>query len=294
MRISALFLVALVAGIVLAMIYVGFAFGLTLAVVVSGVIALVDMIFWRSARLRNTQKDPILVEYCRSFFPVLLIVWGVRSFIVQPYKVPTGSLEPTIMPGDFIIVSQFAYGLKFPVGNRTLIHTGEPKHGDIVLFFNPENPKIILVKRLIGEPGDKIEYRKKVLYINGKAEPQKFIGNDYDYGDHTGDRIRPVQTYEENFEGVVHKIFISPEGFDGFPHAPMEDAQGNFSYTVPEGSYFMMGDNRDNSGDSRYFGAVPEHNIIGKAFGVWMSWDPVNSRIRWNRIGTNLVAKHQE
>ena len=131
---SGLILVFLLAGIVYLMATVGFAFGLTAAVALSGIIALIDLIFFRGKRLRAQKKDPTLIDYCRSFFPVLLIVWLIRSFIVQPYKVPTGSLEPTLMPGEFIGVNQFAYGLKFPVGNYKFLKLGEPKRNDIVLF----------------------------------------------------------------------------------------------------------------------------------------------------------------
>ncbi len=195
------------------------------------------------------------------------------------------------MPGDFIAVNQFAYGLKFPIGNFKLIPVGEPKRGDIVLFHYPPNPKVIYVKRLIGEPGDHIVYKNKVLYINGKKQPQKLLGHDFDYGNGPG-QTAPVDVYEEKLDGKWHKIFRRPDSTDG--NFPMQsDALGDFSYTVPKGEYFMMGDNRDNSADSRYFGAVPEKNIIGKAFGVWMSWDPVHHRIRWDRIGDSLSAKDQ-
>ncbi|PHQ78995.1 MAG: signal peptidase I [Coxiella sp. (in: Bacteria)] len=271
------------------MIYIGFAFGLTIAVLASGVIAFFDILFLRRKRKKAGLKDPSLIEYCRSFFPVLLLVWVIRSFLIQPYKVPTGSLEPTVMPGDFIAVNQFAYGIKFPIGNYKMISTGEPKRGDIVLFHYPPNPKVIYVKRLIGEPGDKISYTNKVLTINGKVQTQKYLGHDYDYGNGPG-QTQPVDLYEEKLGGAWHKIFRRPYSTDG-TFKLESDSKGDFSYTVPKGHYFMMGDNRDNSADSRYFGAVPERNIIGKAFGVWMSWDPVHHKVRWNRIGNSLAPK---
>lgn len=291
MKLNAIVLWILVIAIILLMYFVGFAFGLTIAVAVTGLISLVDMIFMRRARKAKQQSDPTLIEYCRSFFPVLLIVWVIRSFLIQPYKVPTGSLEPTVMPGDFIAVNQFAYGLKFPIGNYKMISTGEPQRGDIVLFHYPPNPKVIYVKRLIGLPGDHIVYKNKILYINGKKQPQKLLGHDFDYGNTPGE-MAPVDVYEENLGGVWHKIFRRPGQDDGtFPL--QTDSVGDFSYTVPKGKYFMMGDNRDNSADSRYFGAVPERNIIGKAFGVWMSWDPVHHRVRWDRIGDSLLPQHK-
>lgn len=289
MRLNVIALWVIIIAVVLLMYYMGFAFGLTIAVAVTGLIALIDILFFRKASKAKGAKDSTLVEYCRSFFPVLLIVWVIRSFLIQPYKVPTGSLEPTVMPGDFIAVNQFAYGVKFPIGNHTMIPVGEPKRGDIVLFHYPPNPKVIYVKRLIGLPGDHIVYKNKVLYINGKEQKQRLLGHDFDYGDGPG-QTAPVDVYEEQLNGKWHKIFRRPGSNDG--DFPMEtDAAGDFSYTVPKGSYFMMGDNRDNSADSRYFGAVPERNIIGKAFGVWMSWDPVHGRVRWDRIGNGLAIK---
>jgi len=282
-------LLALLAILVISIIQVNFAFALTLAVFLSGLIALVDMLLFRPKRQKAGIKDSILIEYCRSFFPVLLLVWGIRSFILQPYRVPTGSLEPTVLPGDFIAVSQFSYGLKFPVGNFKLVPVGEPKRGDIVLLY-PNNTKVIYVKRLIGLPGDKIEYRNKVLYINGKEQKQTLSGHGFDYGDGPG-QTEPVDIYEEDLDGVKHKIFRRPYSTDG--QFPLEsDLQGDFTYVVPKGYYFFMGDNRDDSGDSRYFGAVPERYIIGKGLTVWMSWDPVHHRIRWNRIGTSLLPQH--
>lgn len=291
MKLNAIVLWILIIAIILVMYFIGFAFGLTLAVGITGLIALVDALCMRRARKAKNQQDPTLIEYCRSFFPVLLIVWVIRSFLIQPYKVPTGSLEPTVMPGDFIAVNQFAYGLKFPIGNYKMIATGDPKRGDIVLFHYPPNPKVIYVKRLIGLPGDHIQYKNKILYINGKKQPQKLLGHDFDYGDGPG-QTAPVDVYEEDLDGVWHKIFRRPDSDDG--QFPLEtDSMGDFSYTVPKGKYFMMGDNRDNSADSRYFGAVPERNIIGKAFGVWMSWDPVHHRVRWDRIGDSLLPRHK-
>ena len=291
MKLNAIVLWILIIAIILVMYFIGFAFGLTLAVGIPGLIALVDALCMRRARKAKNQQDPTLIEYCRSFFPVLLIVWVIRSFLIQPYKVPTGSLEPTVMPGDFIAVNQFAYGLKFPIGNYKMIATGDPKRRDIGVCHYPPNPKGIYVKRLIGLPGDHIQYKNKILYINGKKQPQKLLGHDFDYGDGPG-QTAPVDVYEEDLDGVWHKIFRRPDSDDG--QFPLEtDSMGDFSYTVPKGKYFMMGDNRDNSADSRYFGAVPERNIIGKAFGVWMSWDPVHHRVRWDRIGDSLLPRHK-
>ena len=252
-----------------------FAFYLTLAVIVSGIIVLCDILFWR--KHRGDKKQSLWVEYARSFFPVLLAVWIIRSFLVQPYRVPTGSLEPTIKPGDFIAVNQFVYGLRLPVLNKKVVPIGEPKRGDIALFHYPPNPKVIFVKRVVGLPGDHLVYKNKVLYVNGEEAKQTYIGKSFDYGNAPGE-IQPVNVYWENLDGVKHKIFLHPKGGE----------TQNFNIHVPAGTYFMMGDNRDNSDDSRFWGPVPEQNLIGKAFGIWMSWDPVHSKVRWNRIGKGL------
>jgi len=190
--------------------------------------------------------------------------------------VPTGSLEPTILPGDFIAVSQFSYGLRLPVLNYKIFKTWEPKRGDITLFRWPKQPSIVFVKRVVGVPGDHVVYRNKILTINGTIARQILLGHALD--------IEPeqvpiaVQIKLENLLGVKHKIFVRSQG-------------GNvtsFDLVVPQGFYFMMGDNRDNSDDSRDWGFVPEQNLIGKALVIWMSWDSVRNRVRWHRIGTKI------
>ena len=254
-----------------------FAFYLTLAVIITGIISAVDILFFaRKRRAKGISKPFVLIEYARAFFPVLLLVLILRSFIVQPYRVPTGSLEPTVMPGDFIAVEQFAYGLRSPVFHVKFLDIGEPKRGQIVLFRWPKNPAIIFVKRVIGLPGDQVVYKNKVLYINGKEEKQKFLYNAYDVGAYGYQRL--VHVKQEDLDGVKHKIYIHPAGGE------TED----YDITVPPGHYFMMGDNRDNSDDSRQWGFVSEKELIGKAFGIWMSWDPTHNKIRWDRIGKGL------
>jgi len=254
-----------------------FAFYLTLAVLITGVITLLDVLLLRKHRADSGAKQSAIVEYSRAFFPILLIVWVLRSFVIQPYRVPTGSLEPTVMPGDFIAVSQFSYGLRFPVFNTKFLNISEPHRGDIALFRWPVNPKIVFVKRVIGLPGDHIIYKNKVLTINGVEAKQKFIKKTYDYGNGPGQKRR-VYEMQENLDGVKHDIYIQPIGGE----------TRNYNLTVPPHEYFMMGDNRDNSDDSRSWGFVPEQNLIGKAFGIWMSWNPVQHRVRWNRIGKGL------
>lgn len=251
---------------------------LTLLVAATGLIALVDLLFFRRKRKAQERKQPLIVENAYSFFGVLLLVWIVRSFIVQPYRVPTGSLQPTVVPGDFLIVNQYAYGLRFPVINNKLVAVGEPKRGDIALFYAPKSPSIVFVKRVIGLPGDHVEYRNKVLYINGKEMKQTSLGQAMDdepaIAGNPEEHI-PVAVEEEDLDGVKHRIFVALEG----------GIVGDVDVVVPPGQYFMMGDNRDNSDDSRMWGFVPENYLIGKAFGVFMSWDSLQNRIRWDRIG---------
>lgn len=257
-----------------------FAFYLTLAVAITGLITILNKFFWSKSRSAS-KKEPVLIEYARSFFPILLIVWVIRSFIVQPYRVPTGSLEPTIIPGDFIAVNQFAYGLHFPVlhtvnHSATILHVGTPRRGDIALFFWPLHPHIILVKRVIGVPGDHISYHNKVLTINGHICKQKLISTAYDY--YYGAAPEPVELRTEDLLGKQHNIWIQPQGGE----------TGSFDITVPKAEYFMMGDNRDASDDSRSWGFAPESSFIGKAEMVFMSWNPLLKKVRWGRIGTKL------
>lgn len=246
---------------------------LTLAVIITGVITLLDALIWRKKRRVQGVEPSKFIEYARAFFPVLLLVWTIRSFIIQPYRVPTGSLLPTVQPGDFIAVTQYSYGLRLPVLRTKIMPIAEPKLGDVALFHWPPEFSYIFVKRVVGTPGDHVVYKNKTLFINGKKAEQKVVGSGYD--DHKG---KVVEKRIENLNGIQHAIYIDPDQ----PSRPPLDI------VVPKGHYFMMGDNRDDSDDSRMWGFVPEHNLIGKAFLVWMSWDSKNYRVRWHRIGTWL------
>jgi len=214
-------------------------------------------------------QEPLLVEYARSFFPVILVVLLLRSFVVEPFRIPSGSMLPTLFIGDFILVSKFSYGLRLPVLDTKILDTGEPKRGDVMVFRYPRNPSEDYIKRVIGLPGDKVEYHNKVLYINGKRISQMPAGHYIDsYGQRLNMRL-------EDLDGVKHDIILNP-AFPGH----------DFSVTVPPHSYFAMGDNRDNSNDSRVWGFVPEANLVGRAFLIWMDWDSQESRVRWSRIGS--------
>lgn len=251
---------------------------LSLVTIFAGVICLVDII-WRRIKKEpqdEKAKHPLIIEYARSFFPILLIVLLIRSLLFQPYRVPTGSLEPTVMPGDMILVNQYDYGLRIPIWNKKFVSIGEPKRGQIALFRWPVNPPVTFVKRVIGVPGDHVSYLNKVLYINGKKMSQKFIKNTLEIGDNG--QTWKAKEYEENLDGVKHLIIRRPD----------RSSQNFKDLVVPKGKYLMMGDNRDDSDDSRSWGFVPMHNFIGRAILIWMSWDSQKHRIRWDRIGDRL------
>jgi signal peptidase I len=255
------------------------------AVLISGVIALFDILFLtkkrRAAFAKKTKqmkhppemKLPVIIDYARSFFPVLLLVFVLRSFLYEPFRIPSGSLEPTLLTGDFILVNKYDYGIRLPVIHKKIFHLNEPKRGDIIVFRWPPNPSIDFIKRVVGVPGDHISYINKTLYINGAQISQTFLQKTTDQDD-DGDSGDVVEK-QENLLGVKHSIYQNT-------NRPNDDFQ---DIVVPEGMYFAMGDNRDDSADSRYWGFVPEKNIVGKANMVWMSWDSPDHTVRWNRIG---------
>lgn len=255
------------------------------AVVISGVIALFDQLFLMKKRKQTYAKAtqgvanppelklPMLIDYARSFFPVLLLVFLLRSFLYEPFRIPTGSLEPTLAVGDFILVNKFHYGLRLPILHTVIYPNQEPAHGDIIVFRWPPNPSVNFIKRVIGLPGDKISYIDKMLYVNGKKIDQSDIGITNNR-DEEG-RLLEVKERMEDFFGVKHAIYINEARYG-------EDFK---DVLVPENMIFVMGDNRDSSADSRFWGFVPYENIIGKANYVWMSWDSFDHKIRWSRLG---------
>ncbi|OGO95560.1 MAG: signal peptidase I [Coxiella sp. RIFCSPHIGHO2_12_FULL_44_14] len=254
-----------------------FTFYLTVAILVTGGVTIVNWLYGvKKRRVQGIIKPAVFIEYSRALLPVLLVVWIIRSFVIQPYRVPTGSLEPTVLPGDFIAAQPLTYGIRLPILDVMVVPTGKPQRGDIALFRWPKDPRLIFVKRIIGLPWDHLVYRHKTLYINGKEQKQILLSHTYDVDPIGYERI--VDVREENLMGVRHAIYIQPRG--GETH--------NYDLTVPAGHYFVMGDNRDNSEDSRQWGFVPEKNLIGRALGVWMSWDPIRHHIRWDRIGIGL------
>lgn len=247
------------------------------ATVITGVIALIDVLFLAPRRNRKstsqTVKQPLVIEYSRSFFPVLLLVFILRSFLFEPFRIPSGSLEPTLLMGDFILVNKFDYGIRIPVLHERLFGKSIPQRGDIMVFRWPPNPSYNFIKRVIGLPGDKISYINKELYINGTKVPQEFLKNSVAQ-DENGKNWTAIEKTEDLL-GVKHHIYLSPN----------QQTQNYEDIIVPEGMYFVMGDNRDRSADSRYWGFVPDKNIVGKAKMVWMSWNGPETKVRWNRIG---------
>jgi signal peptidase I len=233
------------------------------------------------ASATRASREPVIVEYARSFFPVILAVLLLRSFIVEPFRIPSGSMMPTLLVGDFILVNKFAYGLRWPVLNSKFLPLGEPARGDVVVFRFPRDEAVDYIKRVVGVPGDQIYYRNKTLYVNGEPMAQlplpPYIGEGAGSG-HSG-AYRAL----EQVDGVEHEILINPGARD-LPPGCMVLANG--PVTVPEGAYFVVGDNRDNSNDSRCWGFVPEGNLVGKAFAIWMHWDGQRGfPIAFDRLG---------
>ncbi len=253
-----------------------FSFFLVVATLLTGVIWGAYALFVKfSESPAEEKKEPLLVEYARSFFPIVLIVLLLRSFLVEPFRIPSGSMMPTLLIGDFILVNKFAYGIRLPVLNTKVVEMGEPERGDIVVFRYPKQPTVDYIKRVIGLPGDKIAYYNKQVYINGKRIKQISLGRYQGVGQ--GRNMTGALHFVEQLPDVEHSILI----LEGLP-----SIEG--VYEVPQGQYFVMGDNRDNSNDSRYWGFVPEQNLVGKAFFIWMSWDWQYKGIGFDRIGTVL------
>ena len=251
-----------------------FALILFCLLLVSGAIWVADA-FVFSKRRAPGAKEPWWVEYGASFFPVILLVFGLRSFVVEPFKIPSGSMIPTLQVGDFILVNKFAYGIRLPVLNKKIIDINLPQKGDVMVFRYPEDPSLDYIKRVVGTPGDKVAYQNKRLTVNGQPIETKRI-DDYLHPE----RLYYSKQFVENANGVEHRTLNDDDapGFisdaSQFPHR--ENCLYNNAgviCTVPPGHYFMMGDNRDNSRDSRYWGFVPEENIVGKAFFIWFNFN---------------------
>lgn len=254
------------------------------AVVITGLISLFDYIFLAKKRKqkyaesnKNVANPPPMkafwiFEYAKSFFPIFLLVFFLRSFLYEMYRIPTGSLKPSMLVGDFPLINKFDYGVRLPVIHKKIIAVGNPKRGDIMVFHAPSDPSVYFIKRVIGLPGDHISYVNKVLTINGEKIPQTFEKTTEDT-DESGMQYNVVQN-QENLLGVKHSIYITP----GRASEDFTDI------VVPKNMYFAMGDNRDGSADSRYWGFVPDENVVGKAVLVVMSWNGEKYLPRFNRF----------
>ena len=218
-------------------------------------------------------RQPTWIEYSGSFFPVLALVFVLRSFLYEPFKIPSSSMVPTLTVGDLILVNKFVYGIRLPVLNKKIIEIGSPQRGDVMVFKYPKDMSLDYIKRVVGIPGDRIVYKNKRLTVNGVPQMYQPLP---DYLDE--ERLSYSKQYQENLTGRVHRILNDEnapsyvQNPDAFPqHELCSYNTEGFACTVPAGQYFMMGDNRDNSLDSRYWGFVPDKNIVGKAFFVWMN-----------------------
>jgi signal peptidase I len=268
-----------------------FALILFLLTALTGVIALADRVYF-SARRESGAAEPWWIEYAKSFFPVLLIVFLLRSFVAEPFKIPSSSMRPTLEVGDFILVNKFIYGLRLPIIDKKIVPIGDPKRGDVIVFRYPVNPSQDFIKRVIGLPGDEVVYRDKQLTVNGIPWPQTPDGN---YGYLEGLMYVTTERLIENNGQKEYTIAVNPgaqavyplnvRAFPGKENCVYNDR--GFTCKVPAGQYLMMGDNRDNSDDSRYWGFVPDDHIRGRAFFIWFNWDDISS-LAFKRVGSGI------
>ena len=251
---------------------------LLIATALAGLIWGFDVLFLKRRRTSPSGKsaagEPVVVEYARSFFPVLLLVLVLRSFIFEPFRIPSASMMPTLLEGDFIFVSKFAYGLRLPVLNTKILEIGQPERGDVLVFRLPSDPSVNYIKRVVGLPGDVVNYDagSKQLSINGEIVSMELLG--------PYDGSRTLQLVQERLGDREHALL----------HTRGILSRGG-TYPVPEGHYFVMGDHRDNSQDSRFSQVrfIPEHRLVGKAERVWMNWRwPSEGGPLWSRIGMNI------
>ncbi len=293
-----------------------FSLVLVLVVVVSALVAALDRLLFAPARARAAQaagRDPaalplpVTVDYARSFLPVAVIVLVIRSFVFEPFRIPSDSMMPTLLDGDFIVVNKYAYGLRLPVLNRKFVAIGEPQRGDVVVFRYPPDPAINYIKRLVGMPGDRVRIENDQLYVNDVAVEQAGAGA-YEDGCYHGMRLL-TETLGEHRHAVLscrspwplahpapdpqcrrpadHNYQCNePDGGEASLYADAGDMEER---VVPAGHYLMIGDNRDNSSDGRYWGFVPEEYLVGRAARIWLNWDLQRSGGPiWSRIGRRI------
>lgn len=254
-------------------------------IVVFAAVMLVCKIWWPS--LYKSDPEPWYLDYARSFFPVILIVFALRSFVVEPFRIPSQSMLPTLEVGDFLLVNKYRYDLRLPIIHTKLLEIGNPQRGDIMVFRYPPNPSVNYIKRVIGLPGDTIEYKNKKLYVNGELVDAIAEG---EYTPFKMPKARfamahnrfMMEASNENESGLEEKSSYS------ILHNPRRGSQ-YYRSVVPQGKYFMMGDNRDNSQDSRYWGFVPEENIVGEAVFIWFHFNTnKGGGLDFSRIGEDI------
>lgn len=255
--------------------------------VITGGIWLLDHFMLRCKRAPDIH-EPWWVEYPKSFFPVILIVFCLRSFLVEPFKIPSGSMIPTLLVGDFILVNKYTYGIRLPVINRKMMDVNNPKRGEVMVFRYPEDPSMDYIKRIVGLPGDLITYRNKQLIVNDIPVTMEAAG-EYTYVE-SGLSYVYSQRFTESLNEHGHTIIINPDvpgiQLSGVRQFPFQENciynHSEFTCKIPAGNYFTMGDNRDGSSDSRYWGFVPERNIVGKAFMIWWNFSD------FKRVGLSI------
>ncbi len=218
-------------------------------------------------RVAEKASEPVLVEYARSFFPVLLVVFVLRSFLVEPFQIPSSSMVPTLEVGDYILVNKYTYGIRLPVIRTKVLALNNPQRGDVVVFFPPHMNDTYFIKRVVGLPGDTVEYRNKQIFVNGEWV----------------EREPATEQPAQGSRNIMGREVLGES--DHLMQIDTRRPSSDFSVVVRPGHYFMMGDNRDNSSDSRVWGQVPEKDIVGKAFAIWMHWDTLLSIPSFSRVG---------
>ncbi|HBK57578.1 MAG TPA: signal peptidase I [Xanthomonadales bacterium] len=256
-----------------------FAAVLVILTALAGLIWALDRLILAKRRAdAGKTTEPVVVDYARSLFPVLLLVLVVRSFLAEPFRIPSSSMMPTLLIGDFILVNKYAYGIRLPVINQKVIAIGAPERGDVVVFRPPHHPDQDWIKRIVGLPGDEIAYIDKVIYVNGQAQGQTRNGPYIGTG--SGREMTGALALVETLGESQHRILQSQNRASSL--------RGEGRWVVPEGQYFVLGDNRDNSEDSRFWGFLPEQNLVGRAFLVWMHWDRAGGGVDFSRIGEGI------
>jgi signal peptidase I len=253
---------------------------------ITGVVWGLDKLVWQKKRGQQPVAD--WVEYGRGFFPVILVVFLLRSFLVEPFQIPSSSMRPGLIVGDFILVNKYAFGLRLPVTNEVVIPVGKPEHGDVMVFNYPVNPQVNYIKRVVGLPGDTIEYRNKKLTVNGQAVPIVSAG-EHSYIEQGVYEVRNLQFTEKmgshqfNTLNMADTPTLSLSEVGDFPgRENCRYDESGFVCKVPANQYFTMGDNRDHSADSRYWGFVDDRYVVGKAFLIWMNFKHLD------RVGTMI------